>query len=286
MNFREWLQLEETGILSEAPSSNPFNSGTMRSRPGRPIVANRSQMWGPSATYGRADALMPWDKVFPAMATSVGDSIMQSLGQQPTAVTRFEPFPESDKTLDRWGVLPLQLPPDDFNMGRRNKLGMLQAIQALLGEGPQAKEDPRINKGAVGTEKGQVPVGSDSNAPKFTLVTQAMMGDVEVVERSVEFTEALMHYVHVINMAEENIVHQYDWKDPEIHPNITNDDPPLYEAIFRFDPVTKNQWGTAKSFQSQKQRELQDKYTQQDIASALDATNMPQAGGQAPNPQA
>jgi hypothetical protein len=269
MNFREWLQFEELELLNER---NPFGSGeigTMRGRPGSGsgFAANRSQLWGPSATYGRADTLMPWKKPAPAALTSIGQAFQKELGYQPTPIPELEPMPKEDTSHDRWGVLPLQLPPEDFKMSRRNKLGMLTAVRDMLGEGPQALG--KVGGGTVGAEGGDEK--QLSGEPQFQVMTQDMMGDFEFVGVATEFTEALMHYVHVVNMETEGIIQNLDWKNPEVHPNINeNADPPLYEAVFRFSPLGKHDWGSAKDYRAEKQQGIQAGLAAQDAAAWTD----------------
>lgn len=271
MNFKEWLQQEEAAFM-EAPSAKAgfatSATGMTRGRPGANsgFAANRSQLWGPSATYGRADTMMPWNKPLPAIATGIGQSFQQSLGWQPTPVAAFEPMPKNEGILDRWGALPLQLPPPEFNMGRKNKLGLLTAIGKML----KGIEDPRIQAGAVdkgeGDSKEKERVGDDDQRVegKFQLVNQDMLGDIEIHSQAVEFTQALLHYVHVQNLKAEGIRDNYDWQDPEVHPNITNDEWPLYEAIFRFKPASEGEWGSAKRSRADKQAAQADNLAMQD----------------------
>ena len=172
-------------------------------------------------------------------------------------------------------------------MSRRNTLGMLKGIKNLLAAGIN---DPQMHKGATGGtggkgEEDQQQIGSDQDADnKFTLMVPYKdekgevidpMGNFELVEQATTFTQALLHYVHVENMAAEGIRDKYDWKDPEVLPNLDDSgNVPMFEAIFRFSLASESEWGSMKDKAAQKQ--------QSDLAAQADADVAGMAGALAP----
>lgn len=85
INYTEWFLLREVG--------------TAKSRPSGTFVANRSQLWGPSATFGHRDS--PYTVVQQAVGAvpgAIGAEIMRQMGPEmtPTPATQI-PLPLGDE---------------------------------------------------------------------------------------------------------------------------------------------------------------------------------------------
>ena len=115
MKFKDWF-VEK--LLSEAPAQF---AGTKKGRPGGGVVANRSQLWGPSADFSHdPDQLQkPLDRIIPGVLQGIGTNIGNEMGIQPTQVSMFHSWGElghmmkkqySDDRIVYSLVLPLQIP--------------------------------------------------------------------------------------------------------------------------------------------------------------------------------
>lgn len=83
LEFKQWVSLIE-------------NVGTTRTRPSSQFVANRTQLWGPSAHFGHQDSpYTPIKQMAAAPFVGIGNAIMKRLGKTPTPTAQM-PLPWLD----------------------------------------------------------------------------------------------------------------------------------------------------------------------------------------------
>lgn len=216
ITFTEWLKLREDKY---APVLNT-GAGRINSRPGATFLANRSQLWGPSAHFGQPDQMVTWDKkVVPAFLGSIGDAYKKALGRDIIPIPRLDfPEQETDEHLGVWVVLPLQLPPSEY----ANSTYDYRTVQKML---DTLGQDPVLHPG-------EQPSPQKFRIPNFD--------KYEEVEDSIEFTTALCHLaaLNKVKSKGDQVLFQLDWQSPDIQTRINNAN---LEALVIFDKLHPKQ---------------------------------------------
>lgn len=184
MNFKEWLQ-------------NEASSGTRMARPTQTFAANRSQLWGPSATFGQPDSMSPIQKGIGAVVTGVGSSIAKELGRDIQAQPTILPPPPKTDELIREKVLPLQLPEEENRRISRNpKQAFYQVSNMVHGR------ESMIN----------VPNQNDTSN-KFQIL-DINNSNPDQINQAINFTTGLILYLLYNDL--QNASNRYDLEDPEV----------------------------------------------------------------------
>lgn len=217
--FTQWLKAR---IVKEDQSAY---TGQLKGRPaGGAFSANRSQLWGPSATYGRADQRTPadWPLQIPqAWISAYGSALKKAIDRDIETVPNLEPPPTQEQTVDMAIVLPLQLPPQEFvgMINKGNARGKLQAVRQIIancfGQGPQSRQSAGVSisyMGGQGRDENNSPTG-DSQGCGFRFPD---LGTHEEMEMAESFTKLLMQHFAIESLVENGLDKTLDLYDPKI----------------------------------------------------------------------
>jgi hypothetical protein len=181
MNFKEWLINEE---------------GRVTARPTQSFAANRSQLWGPSATFGQPDSMSPIQKGIGAVVTGVGSSIAKELGRDIQAQPTIMGMPPKNENLIRQGVLPLQR--DEENpISSQNAKTLLFKLANVLNQ-----------KSNMVNQDGQ------PDPDKFTLLKPT--DNIEDINQSVSFTTGLILNKIYNELKQSGFERKYEIENPVI----------------------------------------------------------------------
>lgn len=220
ITFTEWLKQEASS--SYAPVLNT-SAGRVNSRPGATFLANRSQLWGPSAHFGEPDQMLaPHKKVMPAFLSAIGDSYRKSLGREIVPIPHLphigDIFTEEEDTVGIWVVLPLQLPP-----GETSGSHDYRSVQKMLNG---FTDDPVIKP------------GEQPSQGKFVFPNYE---NYEEVEAAINFTRALSHLSALNTLKQkggDTLLFKLEWQNPEIETRLNNGS---LESLVVFNKVNPNE---------------------------------------------
>lgn len=181
MNFKEWLLQSENVRMA---------------RPTQTFAANRSQLWGPSATFGQPDSMSPIQKGIGAVVTGVGSSIAKELGRDIQAQPTILPPPPKTDELVKERVLPLQMPDEDRKISRNPKQAFYQVSNIVHGR------ESMINLPNQTDANGKFPILDINNA------------NPDQINQAINFTTGLILYL--LYNDSQNVSNRYDLEDPEV----------------------------------------------------------------------
>lgn len=209
INFREWLKLDEEG-----------KGGFVKARPNASDVINRTQLWGPSAHFGRADAMLPHQKIAPAILGGIGKGVLDALGRTPEPSRHLEPMPRKADTVDLWGMLPLQMPAERISMNKKN---ILKIVADIVGD---PERDNRVRH----------PGDDGESVIKFRIPNPDKPEELEAAEM---FTLGLIYLSFYNQMKHKGILDTVNWQKPEWSINHQNGN---LEVLGRFQKNQQNDW--------------------------------------------
>jgi len=182
MKFKNWLLQNE-------------NSGVRMARPTQTFAANRSQLWGPSATFGQPDSMTPIQKATGAVVTGIGKTIAKRLDRDIQAQPTILPPPPKVDELVRERVLPLQLPDEQARISRNPKQAFYQVSNIVH------NKETMINMPNQNDSNGKFPILSADSNP-------------DQINQSINFTTGLILYLLYNDL--QKMSNFYDLEDPEV----------------------------------------------------------------------
>ena len=190
-------------MLAEAPSF----AGTKKGRPGIGVVANRTQLWGPSADFSHdPDQLQqPLDRIIPGFLQGIGANVSKNLPIQPQQVSMWHTLAElkkkvkitiSDDRITYSVVLPLQLP-----------------IEGNL---------KNVNTPQIAATEDQLGQENKNRAPDFS-------NNLEINNAKKYTYQCMLSFIHD-ELQEKDLIRQVDFEKPE---DVTKySDGKIYSARF------------------------------------------------------